>query len=137
MVGFMELGEVLLMPLSSDLPSSKYNYIYDVDQDNVNGRYIAQFSTNAVDEMMNCTSCPYETFNKYVNYYGTPEYGNHMILAAIDGADTRFENGNIPFGELKRPTRAGTSSIIIDVIRCNLLEDVCCVLTHLSALQKR
>jgi hypothetical protein len=112
MAGFTELGDIDLVPVSCDLPSYKYTYIYDVDKDNINGRTVAQFSTAAFDEMMNCKNCPHETFSKYVKYYGTPDYGNRMVLAAIDGAATRFENGNVPFGTMQRPTRSGKSSFV-------------------------
>ncbi len=112
----MEAGEIQVLHYARNTPAYTYNYTYDVNKDNVNGRTIMGFSTNALDEMWNCTTCPYETFNKYVNYYGMPDYGHRLILAALDGARTKFQNGNLDFSEEKRPVRAG--ELRIEVKNC-------------------
>merc|ERR1712038_1486757 len=52
-----------------------YDYSYDIEADNKNGRSIAGFSTSAQSKMLEgCPGCPYDEFMKYYDYYGEPDY---------------------------------------------------------------
>ena len=72
-------------------------YSYDPFKDNKNGRTLQSFSTNAKAAMYDCANCPYETYQKFYNYYNTFDYGNQWVLAAFNGGATNFGNGNADF----------------------------------------
>lgn len=49
--------------------------------------------------MMICENCPYRTFEKYYQYYGTPFFGDQWINAAFAMKSTAFTNGNANFAK--------------------------------------
>jgi hypothetical protein len=53
----------------------------------------------ASDEMMKCANCPYRTFKKYYDYYGTSSFGDDWINAAFALKSTTFTNGNADFAK--------------------------------------
>jgi len=74
-----------------------YAYTYDVSTDNNNGRTIQGFSKQAEDKMYKCQNCPYAEYEKYYKYYGVFDYANKWVLAALEGSQTSFDNGNADF----------------------------------------
>lgn len=106
--GFAEAGEVQVLGMQRDAPVFRFNYTYNIRQDNINGRTIQRFSTRAQAEMAGCENCPYAEFDKYLKYYGAADYGDKWITAALDGKVTRFDNGNADFSQMERPGRLGT-----------------------------
>lgn len=103
----MNSGEIHVLHYSRNTPAYVYKYVYDVDLDNVNGRTLAGFSTDAFQEMWNCTNCPYKTFNKFVEYYGAPDYGDKMIKAAFNAEQTEFRYGSLDFTNEPKTSRCG------------------------------
>lgn len=84
--------------LESDV---KFEYTYNLQQDNINGRTIQRFSTLAEKEMAACgKNCPYEDFSKFASYYGEYDYGDKWIQAAFHQTRTSFDNGNIDFSNV-------------------------------------
>lgn len=76
-----------------------YNYTYDILEDNMNGRNLMGFSTNAESKMYSCSNgCPHEEFSKFYKYYGQFDYAHQWIEAAMTGGKTNFDNGNADFG---------------------------------------
>jgi hypothetical protein len=110
LLGFAESGSIQVLDLQKDAPAYRFNYTYDIRTDNINGRTLEKFSTNAFEEMWNCTNCPYQDYAKFVNYYKAYNYGDQWIQAAFEGRETTFENGNADFSqETHSHTRVGKS----------------------------
>ena len=86
---------------------SEITYVYEYLLDNKNGRTIAQFSTGAKAKMHDCDKCPYETYDKFVDYYDEFDYGNQWIAAAFDKSKTEFPRGNGDFSNYDDTGRAG------------------------------
>jgi hypothetical protein len=74
-----------------------FEYEYVVEQDNVNYRTIAGFSTDAKERMWDCDGCPYDTYTKFFDYYGEYDYADQIITAAFNGGKTSLKNGNNDF----------------------------------------
>jgi len=90
-----------------------FDYTYNPRADNNNGRTIAVFSKDAGNRMRPSATAPYySTFQKYVNYYGQPDYGDMFIVAAAspNGKATEFVStrGNADFSSdlLQHPMAA-------------------------------
>jgi len=82
------------------IDGSEYDYSYDMMTDNNNGRTIQGFSTAAESKMFNgCKGCPYDAYVDYYNYYGEFDYANQWVLAAYEGGETSFKNGNADFSK--------------------------------------
>eukprot|EP00965_Chrysotila_dentata_P207958 6184425-Pleurochrysis_carterae.AAC.1 len=65
---------------------------------NLNGRTLQSFSTNAQDLMYdNCPGCPYKHYKMFYDYYGRFDYVDRWVTAALRGEDTEFRNGNALF----------------------------------------
>ena len=74
-------------------------------------RTLQGFSTGAQSKMYSCSGnnvndptkgyangCPYTSFLPYYNYYGTADYADKIVTAALDGvATTGMTNGNVDF----------------------------------------
>jgi len=73
-------------------------YTYDPLTNNINKRTLQGFSTDAERTMGTCDACPYLTFDKFYDYYGTYDYANQLVLAAFAGSNTNFQNFNNDFG---------------------------------------
>ncbi|KAG7372236.1 low iron-inducible periplasmic protein [Nitzschia inconspicua] len=104
------------------------SYTYNPLTDNGNKRTIQGFSTQAKERMYECTNCPYTTYKKFYDYYGTFDYANQWVLAAFSGTKTSFSNGNADFslygftgrGEV---IKKGTAFMIIWMYVIRELED--------------
>lgn len=73
---------------------TSYEYTYDVDTDNKNGRTIQGFSTAVDQKMINgCPGCPYDDAQYFVDYYGDYAYGDKWVQAAFAGGKTEFSSG--------------------------------------------
>mmetsp|Transcript_27300 Transcript_27300/g.63391 ORF Transcript_27300/g.63391 Transcript_27300/m.63391 type:complete len:653 (+) Transcript_27300:846-2804(+) len=73
-------------------------YSYDPLTENLNGRTLQGFSTQARDKMLECNpGCPQPEFVKFNNYYDATDYGNQWVLAAFMKTATSFNNFNIDF----------------------------------------
>jgi hypothetical protein len=83
------------------------SYSYDPKTKNVNKRTIQGFSTGAEQKMYRCENCPYYTYRKFRDYYGTFDYADKWINAAFDGTSTTFSNGNGNFATIGFPGRTG------------------------------
>jgi hypothetical protein len=81
----------------SDELGTSFEYEYVVEQDNVNYRTIAGFSTDAKEKMWDCDACPYNTYSKFFDYYGEYDYADQIISAAFNGTKTNLKNGNSDF----------------------------------------
>jgi hypothetical protein len=73
-------------------------YTYNPLKDNINKRSIQGFSTAAQKKMAECENCPYKMFDKFYNYYGQYDYANQIVLAAMSGQKTNFDNFNMDMG---------------------------------------
>jgi hypothetical protein len=73
-------------------------YEYTPVEHNTNKRSIQGFSTSAEDKMSLCEKCPYDTFDKFFQYYGQHDYADQWVMAAFNGENTAFSNGNADFG---------------------------------------
>eukprot|EP00934_Nitzschia_sp_Nitz4_P002782 Nitzschia sp. Nitz4//scaffold339_size21316//7559//9244//NITZ4_008615-RA/size21316-processed-gene-0.21-mRNA-1//-1//CDS//3329548354//2772//frame0 len=69
-----------------------YTYSYDILTDNTNTRTLQDLSANAKSEMAG-----YDVFSKFYQYYGEYDYANQFVMAAFDGEETDFSNGNADF----------------------------------------
>jgi len=92
---FAASGEVTITSNGNDITAS---YTYDPLTNNINKRTIQGFSTGAEGKMGTCETCPYPTFQKFFDYYGSYDYANQLVLAAFAGSKTNFENFNNDFG---------------------------------------
>lgn len=85
-------------------------YTYDPANDNRNGRTIQQFSTQAnilMKSLCGSTFCYYKDFDQFVEYYGTPHFGDQWVLAAAEGGNVSYSNGRgTDFGQLSSGGRA-------------------------------
>ena len=72
-------------------------YSYDFQIDNMNARTFAGFSTSAKALMHDCDTCPYKTYEKFIQYYGEYDYGHQIINAAFNQDKTNLKNGNHDF----------------------------------------
>lgn len=70
------------------------SYSYNFDLDNRNSRTLASFSTDAKALMYDCPQCPYNTYQKFYDYYGEYDYANQFIMTALDQGTTTFRMGN-------------------------------------------
>jgi hypothetical protein len=76
---------------------NSYTYNYDALTATSNGRTLQGFSTDAEEKMYRCTHCPYNTYEKFYEYYGEFDYADKWVQAAFDGKATTFSNGNANF----------------------------------------
>ena len=97
LTGFAPAG-TLTIGSPQDLLSLSFDYSYDPFKSNLNARTLQSMSTSAKEQMYDCANCPYDTYQKFYNYYGAFDYGNEWILAAFNKGATNFINGNADFG---------------------------------------
>ena len=93
--------------------ASAASYTYDPTTGNTNERTLQGFSSNANERMRHdsSTSNPfYDSFVKFVNYYGDVTYGDKWVSAAYNGESTGFSSGrgDANFASLGLGARAGT-----------------------------
>lgn len=74
-----------------------HNYTYSVTENNIAGRTLQGFSTQAEEKMYKCENCPYVTYNKFYEYYGEFDYADQWVSAAFDARATNFARGNADF----------------------------------------
>lgn len=86
----------------------KYNYTYDVREQNHAGRTLAILSRTAETDMLTCDGCPSPMFQKFYDYYGQSDYGDKWVTAAFDGTATTLKNGNVDFTKHNNESRIGT-----------------------------
>lgn len=103
-------------------------YTYDPLVNNVAKRSIRRFSTGAKKEMWQCSSCPYNMYKKFVEYYGYFDYGNQIVMAAFEGRPTNFNNFNndygvYGFGGREQIIKKTTAYIIVWMYVLGKLED--------------
>lgn len=79
---------------SMTIDGTSYDYTYDVNEDNNNGRTIQGFSTGAESKMYRCTNCPYSEYDKYQKWFGDYDYGDKWVTAALTGGRYEF-NGKV------------------------------------------
>jgi hypothetical protein len=96
------------------------SYTYDLIMDNHNSRTIQGFSTDSSDIFIKCQRCPLATHQKFVNYYGDFSYADDFIQAALNGAETNFENGNADFTNVSLLGRGG-ESYVISLLRLRII----------------
>jgi hypothetical protein len=88
-----------------------HTYTYDPLTNNDNERTLQGFSLQAQEKMHECANCPYATYEKFYQYYGVFDYANQWVLAAFDGAQTAFDNGNANFGSYSFDGRTGKNLV--------------------------
>jgi hypothetical protein len=96
------------------------SYTYDTVRDTVNARTLATLSTTAKAVMHDCETCPYKTYETFLHYYGTYDYGHQIIMAALEttttSTTTTFRLGNHDFShydELERAGMYGRSALVV------------------------
>lgn len=80
-----------------NLMTLSFDYTYDPLTSNQNARTLQSLSTNAQASMYECDNCPYNTFQKFYNYYGAFNYGDEWVMSAFERNATQFANGNADF----------------------------------------
>eukprot|EP00977_Amphora_coffeiformis_P009542 scaffold2204_cov166-Amphora_coffeaeformis.AAC.2 len=71
------------------------SYEYKVDENNINGRTVADLSTLAHSRMRPSPDADFfQVFQPFVDYYGTADYAHEIINAAFHDGSTHFLNGN-------------------------------------------
>jgi hypothetical protein len=93
--------------------ASAASYTYDPATGNTNDRTLQYFSSTANEKMRHesSTSNPfYDSFVKFLNYYGDATYGDKWVTAAYNGESTGFSSGrgDANFASLGLGARAGT-----------------------------
>lgn len=93
--------------------ASGASYTYDPDTGNTNARTLQYFSSTANERMRHkgsSTNPFYDSFVKFLNYYGDATYGDMWVTAAFKGGATDFSSGrgDADFGSLSLEARAGT-----------------------------
>lgn len=80
--------------------TQQYNYSYDPRMENKNDRTLNSFSTSMVEKEIECgESCDHlPTLQKYLDYYGPPDYGSEFVEAAFDGRVADLAKGAPDFG---------------------------------------
>lgn len=91
MIGFNSTGNLTLN-------DERFSYDYDVFEENVNYRTIAELSSKAEEKMWECSHCPFPDFEKFYDYYGEFNYADRIITHAFRGEQTYLKNGNMDFG---------------------------------------
>lgn len=70
-------------------------YEYVVEEDNANGFTLASLSTLDNKRMRPNPEAPYfETFQPFVDYYGTYKYADEIVKAGFQASDTNLKNDN-------------------------------------------
>ena len=96
---FVESGTVNF----PDLPGSvNYEYTYSKLQENINLRTLLTLSMNAHNFIEN------DTFQKYLDYYGSALYTDEITSAAFDGSQTGFDNAIMNFAIFGNKGNKGT-----------------------------
>jgi hypothetical protein len=93
--------------------ASGASYTYDLSTGNTNDRTLQYFSATANERMRHegSSSNPfYDTFVKFLNYYGDATYGDKWVTAAFKGESTGFSSGrgDADFASVSLEARAGT-----------------------------
>ena len=86
-------------------------YQYVLTTDNNNGRTLQSFSTTANTEMRpgnNLQAAFFPDFQLYFDYYGTFDYADQIITAALEGRNTVLANGNVMAANVGLTAREGT-----------------------------
>jgi len=91
---FSETGNITL---GYSKIQTKVNYSYNIREDTKSDRTLQRFSTDSESQMWSCKNCPYDDYQKFVNYYGESDYANQWIIAAFKSAKTNLLIGNIDF----------------------------------------
>jgi hypothetical protein len=91
MIGFNSTGNLTLN-------DEQFSYDYDVFEENVNYRNLADLSGKAEEKMWECSHCPFPDFEKFYDYYGAFNYADRIITNAFRGEETSLKNGNMDFG---------------------------------------
>jgi len=84
---------------TSSSKKQMFSYVYDVLNQNRNGRTIQGFSKLLREDMLKCDKCPYPDAKYAADYYGTPMYSDEWIQSAFDSTSTSFERGNADFSD--------------------------------------
>lgn len=84
--GTIEIGGIIVL-----------SYIYDSFSDNFNLRTLQGLSTLYSSIFFGCPRCPTNTFSDFTNYYGSPDYADSLIDAALNQQSTNLLRGNIDF----------------------------------------
>jgi hypothetical protein len=95
--------------LDIEVGGASLAYTYDHLTENWNGRSIQEFSARAKEWMHDCSSCPYNTYEKFLDYYGQFDYADDIMSAAfgVTTNGTEFTLGNLDFSLLGATGRTG------------------------------
>ena len=113
-----------------NIDGNSISYSYSVEDNNVNERTIEGFSTKASTRMRpdQATAPYFPDFQKFVDYYGTPDYADKWVTSAFDGTSTGFTRGNADFSTYDFEGRAeaikkGTAYMSIAMYAIREMED--------------
>jgi hypothetical protein len=90
--GFAPTGQLKVAGVSELM-----NYTYSVASDNKNARTIYGFASNDSKYKRKDTGEYYPDFKKFVDYYGSTDYGDKLIRAALSGTNAGLQRGNADF----------------------------------------
>lgn len=68
----------------------KYNYAYNIHNQNFNGRTLQSLTEDS--SILFSGMKDFEIFN---SFYGQPDYAEHWITAALNGGNTGFKSGYV------------------------------------------
>ena len=87
-----------------------YEYTYDIDTNNDNGRTIQGFSKGADQSMrVNGVGAYFTTFQKFFDYYGRFDYADAFVLAAFNGDAATLNGKTFDFTSYDFTGKAGKS----------------------------
>jgi len=87
-----------------------YEYEYDIDTNNDNGRTIQGFSLGADTSMrVNGEGAYFATFQKFFDYYKRFDYADAFVIAALDGGATTLNGKTFDFTSYSFTGKAGKS----------------------------
>ena len=91
--------------------SKPTTYTYKVLEDNINLRTLHGLSDQTRTKLYDCPSstlnCRSKDYSKFYDYYGSFDYANQWVQAAVEGKRTTFQNGNADFAGYDEAPRAG------------------------------
>ena len=85
------------------------DYTYDTETGNINERTIHSMSANAARKFKRdgLPSRPYfHDFQKFVDYYGEPDFADKMVTAAMNAESYTFHSGSFDFSESTKEARS-------------------------------
>lgn len=110
-------------PNEDETEVTSIDYTYDAEKGNTNERTIYSMSANAGRKFRLDGAANQEffvSFQKYVDYYGEPNFGDRMINAAIQGSRYSFREGEFDFSNSSKQTRSKMMELFASYLNIGL-----------------